>query len=199
MTLEPGTISAGTIAILTYLLPGLVAAATFYALTSHPKPGTFERIFQALTFTVLAQIITDQLPISGLSANGHTAVSVVVAIALALLATYVSNNDALHRGLRKCKITRETSHPSEWYSAFALKDPRYVVLHLRDGRRIYGWPEEWPGQPDRGHFRIAEPEWLGTEQTEGQSSVDWILIAAEDVQMVEFLPEHQSDKEHDNG
>ena len=44
MTLDSGTIGTGLIDILTYLLPGLVAAATFYALTSHPKPGTFERI-----------------------------------------------------------------------------------------------------------------------------------------------------------
>ena len=191
MTLEPGTISTGMIAILAYLLPGLVAAATFYALTSHPKPGTFERIVQALIFTVLAQIIADQLPLDDHPQSWHIIASVGSAIFLALLATYFSNNDTLHRILRKLKVTKETSHPSEWYSAFARKDPRYVVLHLKDRRRIYGWPEEWPGQPDRGHFRIAEPEWLDSGKTEGEPTVEWILIPAEEVRMVEFLPEHR--------
>ncbi|MCY4498364.1 MAG: DUF6338 family protein [Rhodospirillaceae bacterium] len=183
------------IAILTYLLPGLVAAATFYALTSHPKPGTFERIVQALIFTVLAQIIADQLPLDDRPQSWHIIASVGSAIFLALLATYLSNNDTMHRILRKLRVTKETSLPSEWYSAFARKDPRYVILHLKDRRRIYGWPEEWPGQPDRGHFRIAEPEWLDAENTKEESkeeaSVEWILIAAEDVRMVEFLPEHR--------
>ena len=190
MTLDSGTIGTGLIDILTYLLPGLVAAATFYALTSHPKPGTFERIVQALIFTVLAQIIADQLPIDDHPQNWHTIVSVGSAILLALLATYFSNNDTLHGVLRKLRVTKETSHPSEWYSAFA-RDPRYVVLHLKDRRRIYGWPEEWPGQPDRGHFRIAEPEWLDSSKAEGERTVEWILIPAEEVRMVEFLPEHR--------
>ena len=191
MTLDSGAIGNDLINILTYLLPGLVAAATFYALTSHPKPGTFERIVQALIFTVLAQLFADQLPIEDQSQNLHTIVSVGNAILLALLVTYFSNNDTLHRLLRKLRITKETSHPSEWYSAFARTDPRYVVLHLRDHRRIYGWPEEWPGQPDRGHFRIAEPEWLESNKEEGERTVEWILIPAEEVRMVEFLPEHR--------
>ena len=191
MTLDSGTIGTGLIDILTYLLPGLVAAATFYALTSHPKPGIFERIVQALIFTVLAQIVADQLPINDQPQNWHTIASVGSAILLALLATYFSNNDTLHRVLRKMRVTKETSHPSEWYSAFARKDPRYIVLHLKDRRRIYGWPEEWPGQPDRGHFRIAEPEWLDSSKTEGEPAVEWILIPAEEVRMVEFLPEHR--------
>ena len=101
----------------------------------------------------------------------HTIGSVGSAVLLALLATYCSNNDTLHGILRKLRITKETSDPSEWYSAFARQDPRYVVLHLKDRRRIYGWPEEWPGQPDQGHFRIAEPEWLDSNKTEEEPAV----------------------------
>ena len=29
------------VAVLTFLLPGFVGAAVFYALTSHPRPGEF--------------------------------------------------------------------------------------------------------------------------------------------------------------
>lgn len=45
-------------------------------------------------------------------------------------------------------------------------------------------------QLDQGHFRIEEPEWLDAGKTEGEPS-EWILIAAEDVQMVEFRPERR--------
>ena len=147
MNAEADIVTTGIVGVLTYLLPGLVAAATFYALTSHPKPNTFERIVQALIFTVLAQILADQVPRPAVLSAGHpsaqgsdnwkTVASVLIAIVLAVLATYVSNNDILHRALRKLGITKETSHPSEWYSAFARKKPRYVVLHLNDRRRLY--------------------------------------------------------------
>lgn len=41
--------------VLVFLLPGFVAAAVFYSLTSHPKPGAFDRVIQALIFTVVGQ------------------------------------------------------------------------------------------------------------------------------------------------
>ena len=189
------------VASLTYLLPGLVASATFYELTSHPKPGIFERIVQALIFTALAQLFADLLlqfcrPVSSVPTpdNWRAALSVAIAVLLALAATYVSNNDILHRNLRRLGITKETSHPSEWYSAFARKDPRYVVLHLTDSRRLYGWPEEWPGRSDQGHFRLAEPTWLNEENKPIESNVVDMLIPANQVQIVEFLPEHRADE-----
>ena len=204
MNAEADIVTTGIVGVLTYLLPGLVAAATFYALTSHPKPNTFERIVQALIFTVLAQILADQVPrpaepwAAHPSAHGpdnwKTVASVLIAIVLAVLATYVSNNDILHRVLRKLGVTKETSHPSEWYSAFARKKPRYIVLHLNDRRRLYGWPEEWPGRSDQGHFRLAEPTWLDEKNEPLESNVVDMLIPADQVTMVEFLPEHQTDE-----
>ncbi len=202
MSMASSIITTEIVAVLTYLLPGLVAAATFYALTSHPKPNIFERIVQALIFTVLAQLLADLVPQSGqpettklpLPENWRTVTSVLIAIVLAVFATYVSNNDILHRALRKLGVTKETSHPSEWYSAFARKKPRYVVLHLNDRRRLYGWPEEWPGRSDQGHFRLAEPTWLDEKNEPMESNVVDMLIPADQVQMVEFLPEHQTDK-----
>lgn len=202
MSMASSTVTTEIVGILTYLLPGLVAAATFYALTSHPKPSIFERVVQALIFTVLAQLLADQVPQSVQPAvteppeseNWRTVTSVLIAIVLAVLATYVSNNDILHRVLRKLGVTKETSHPSEWYSAFARKKPRYVVLHLNDGRRLYGWPEEWPGRSDQGHFRLAEPTWLDEKNEPLESNVVDMLIPADHVQMVEFLPEHQAER-----
>ena len=49
--------SGEVVGILTFLLPGFVAAAIFYSLTSHPKPGAFERVVQALIFTMVVRAI----------------------------------------------------------------------------------------------------------------------------------------------
>ena len=178
------------VGLLTYLLPGLVASATLYELTSYPKPGIFERIVQALI---------ESGPSQGTSAtprnfNLRTTIAIPIAVSLALIATYVFNKDILHKGIRRMGITKETSHPSEWYSAFAREHPRYVVLHFRDMRRLYGWPEEWPSHSDHGHFRIADPKWLDEKNRFIESSAVDILISADQIGMVEFLQEHEIDE-----
>ncbi len=183
------------VGVLTFLLPGFVAAAVFYSLTSHPRPGTFDRVVVALIFTVVGQTITKYclLALSSaqekLAAAGtwEAALSIVVAVVLGLLASYFSNTDSLHKFLRRAGITKETSYPSEWYSAFSRHRDSYVVLHLDGQRRLLGWPEEWPSHPADGHFRIAEGEWLYDDRREPIEGVASILIPAGEVEMVEFL------------
>lgn len=48
--------SETVIAILTYLLPGFITAAIVYALTPEPRPIPFERVVQALIFTMVVQV-----------------------------------------------------------------------------------------------------------------------------------------------
>ncbi len=207
--------SSEVVAVLAFLLPGFVAAAVFYSLTCWPRPGTFERIVSALIFTALGYAITEfgLWAVAEIYGTGSTAKTdetvkaigewrpllfILVAVALGVVFACLSNADILHRPLRWARITRETSHPSEWYSAFArLGDRSFVVLHLRSGRRLYGYAAEWPSNPGEGHFRIARPEWLDDEneqppEADGErppaNGVAAILIPAAEVSMVEFVP-----------
>ena len=86
--------------------------------------------------------------------------------------------------------TKETSHPSEWYSTFVRHgENSYIVLHLQGERRLYGFAEEWPSDPKNGHFRIAEAEWLTADGESVQmDGVAAILIPVGKVTMIEFLP-----------
>ena len=190
--------SSEVIGILIFLLPGFVTASIFYWLTSHPKPSVFDRVIQALIFTVIGRAITDVLKEllmsisiieenSLLIKNEAYVLSVLIAVGLAPLFAYISNNDAIHSILRRLGITKETAYPSEWYSAFSRHPDCYVVLHLKGQRRLYGWPEEWPSRPDEGHFRIAEGEWLIEDERRPAKGVSATLIPAGEVEMVEFL------------
>lgn len=202
--------SGEVVNVLVFLLPGFVAASVFHSLTSHPKPGIFDRLIQALVFTVVVHAI-----IVGISLAANTilaanitleeiwipVLAVSISVMLALMTVYWSNNDTMHGILRRIGITKETSYPSEWYSTFWRLNDCYVVLHLKGERRLYGWPEEWPSQPDRGHFRISESQWLSedpkeqtkqpveNDENDGVSAtgVSAILIPANDVEMVEFI------------
>jgi len=197
------------ISVLTYLLPGFVAAWVLYGLTAFPKPSQFERIIQALIFTIIIQGIVNLIKIISLQIGSNLfcigrwtsdinlVLSVFVAIIMGLVFTYYANNDKFHSLLRKFKITQLTSFPSEWYGSFC-KNKTFIVLHLNDGRRLYGWPVEWPNQPNNGHFSIAMAEWLtdNPNETIKLDMVKNILIDASDVKFVEFM-KYQEDETYE--
>ena len=105
------------------------------------------------------------------------------------------NRDTVHRLLRRIGVTRETSYPSERYSAFSRHCDCYVTLHLKGERHLYGWPEVWPSRPDEGHFRIAEAEWLVENERIPATGVAAILIPADQVELVEFVREAHDEPE----
>lgn len=181
------------------LLPGFLAAWVCYALTAHPKPSPFERIVQALIFTIIVRAIMtgarELLEFAGVLSEGETWTqeiqltwSVITALGVGLLVATSVNKDWFHGCLRRIGLTSRTSFPSEWYSGFTRSERRYVVLHLSGERRLYGWPEEWPDSPDRGHFLIMRAKWLLEDgKTLELDGVERLAIPAIDVEMVEFL------------
>jgi len=191
------SISNNVVTILQFLLPGFLAAWVFYGFTSYPKPSQFERVIQALIFTLIIQAVVfveraTFLKIGNFwtvcSWNEHFEIicSTVSAILLGTLFSYYANNDKFHGFIRKVGISRETSYPSEWFGTF-LKNVTYVVLHLKDERRLYGWPIEWPSVPDRGHFLLVQASWLKDSEEIQIEGVESILIDANDVRWVEFM------------
>jgi len=161
------------------ILPGFVAASIFYTLSAHPKTTEFERVIQALIFTALLKVIL--IPVRGFfllsgrwvgavgswNADAELAWMIVLALPLGLLFVWVMNKDICHCWARKLKLTGRTSYPSEWYTAFTRehREKRWVILTLDGEQWLYGWPEEWPDQADKGHFVIDQPEWVMPDGT----------------------------------
>lgn len=191
------------IKILQFLLPGFVAAWIFYSLTSYPKPSQFERVVQALIFTILVQgfvypikkllfFIGDRIPLFIWNTQTDLICSILVAVLFGIAFTYFANNDKFHKKLRYLGLTRETSYPSEWFGAF-LKNVTYIVLHLEGERRLYGWPLEWPSEPEKGHFVLVQASWLDEEGNDKEqkeiplSGVSSIMVDVKEVKMVEFM------------
>ena len=186
------------IELLKFLLPGFFCAWIFHALSSFPKQSQFERIVQALIFTILVQGISyltkeaiffcgRYVSLGSWDENADVVLSLLSAIGLGLLITYFSNNDKFHKFLRSLNITRETSYASEWFGAFS-DNVTYIVLHLDGGRRLYGWPIEWPTEPMSGHFVLTNASWLNDDNSPTDlAGVKSILVRGTDVQMVEFM------------
>jgi hypothetical protein len=182
-------LSTELIATLHFLLPGFISAWIFHALTSYPKQSQFERVIQALIFTVIIQSVLFLLfYFSAINIEKFELIfSLIIAIILGLFLAYFTNNDKFHKILRKLKITKETSYASEWFSAFSER-VTYIVIHLKDGRRILGWPMEWSTEPNNGHFLLSDASWIDDDNKEiALKNVENILIDSSDVKLVEFL------------
>lgn len=204
----PSGLSSEAVALLTFLMPGFIAAWVFYGLTSHPKPSQFERVVQALVLTfivyALALVVQATLELVGRawalgvwSAKSHTFTSVVLALLLGAGLANAVNRDSFHTWLRSRGFTSRTSHPSEWFYILSQK-PAFVILRLLDGRRLYGWPKEWPIERDRGQFYIQLPSWIGEEGNDiPLPQLDGILIDAKDVHWVELMQMPQEAQAND--
>jgi len=193
-----GTATKEIIELLIFLLPGFIAAWLYYGLTSFPKPTQFERIVQALVFTVLIQGVTSVIKwilfaigkyvfyIGVWNDDTRFVTSILIAFLFGFTFCKYSNNDKIHQILRKLNITKSTSYPSVWYGVFG-ENQTYIVLHLNDGRRLYGWPLQWPSLPGSGHFSIAEAEWLTENGSIKLDTVRAVLMPASEVKFVEFM------------
>lgn len=207
--------SKDVVSVITALMPGFLAAWIFYGLTAHPRLSAFERVVQALIFTVIIQgligtvrwcclFVGQAYALGPWTADVALNWSLVIATAFGLLLAGLSNNNTIHIFLftrkwnfRKRKAgepvtgwvwTRQTAYPGQWYGGFHREMNRYIVLHFKDGRRLYGWPEEWPEQSDKGHFFMSDAEWLIDDgSTIPLTNVSGSLIPATDIDFVEFV------------
>ena len=198
-------IGKDAIQILQYLLPGFLAAWVFYGLTPYRLPSQFERVVQALIFTLIIQAVVylERLGLDGLGRPWTLSISdepsrlfasAITALIAGCIFSLCANHDLFHGLARMLRVTTETSYPSQWYSAFC-SNVTYVVLQLGDGRRIYGWPREWPSDPQQGHFLLEEPSWLTEDgQSHDITGVSDILIAVSDVRWVEFMKQSWKQK-----
>ena len=201
-----GETSKDVLTLLTQLMPGFLTAWVVYGLTTYTKPPQFERVVQALIYSFIVSAVVTLLELILLDVgktvrfgtwnkSSELVASTAVALLFGLLLSYCMRNDSFFKLARRLKLTSRTPYPSEWYGAFAVK-PRYVVLHMSGGRRISGYPSEWPTEPTSGHFRLTNAAWLDDENVETPLDGDEsILIEAKQVEMVELLKD-ESEKQN---
>ncbi len=187
------------VGLLYKLLPGLVAASVFHSITPYPRRDVFDRVANALVFTAIGQILmslfrpvaisigTNWFSMGPWTEETSLFAATLFAVFFCILLAFLLNTDRLHKILRERNITKRVSLPSQWYSAFTHYE-RYVVLILKNGNRLFGWPKEWPDSPDSGHFIIIEPAWLLDDGSQVEvQDIEIVLIASSDVESVEFM------------
>src|SRR5688500_3337548 len=97
--------------LLVQLVPGFIAAGVLYALTPHPRPSQFERVIQALIFSVLIKgvvpferdvflFLGKYISLGAWDPEAAFWNSVLIAIGFGVVCSYLANNDKLYALLR---------------------------------------------------------------------------------------------------
>lgn len=183
--------------ILQALLPGFLMMIVFYWLADAKKPGQFEHVIQALICTGLIKFLVDGVSVAALwlgqwyefgfwTENVAMGWAIALAIVFGLGLAYFSQHDVLYQFARRFGLTSRAS-VGEWRYAFLRFPDRGIVLNLKDGRRLMGYPLAWPAEPEGGHFLMEYPIWVVGDALQPQDGVTFLLIANSDVQWVEFL------------
>ncbi|MEE5060544.1 DUF6338 family protein [Pseudomonas alliivorans] len=192
-----GEIVKTFIPVLQALMPGFLVMIIFYWLADAKRPGQFEQVLQALICSALigfsveligfAAIWAGQWHSLGVWSNAViTGWSVVLAVLLGLVLAFLSQHDIAYKFARRLGLTSKAS-VGEWRYAFLRFPDRGIVLNLKDGRRLMGYPLAWPAEPESGHFLMEFPTWLEETSIIPQTGVSFLLIPNDDVQWVEFL------------
>ena len=212
--------------LLLYVFAGLVASWVYYGLVPATKPSAFNRVLDALVLTALIRLALQGLAlvipplasvlgrIENLSSNPPPLADLTDSFAASLLVfgfsalfglilAILTNKNFPHQWLIRWGWTGQAALQSNLSHAFSVRQDSYIVLNLRDGRRVFGWPLSWPDRTDDNYFLLSDYEWLPSRAGEGaadesgeEKSPDAaILIAGRDVEMVEFVPTQSTPKE----
>jgi hypothetical protein len=194
--------------ILQALLPGFITMIIFHWLSAVPKPGQFEQVIQALICSAVVKacliaakplaLWAGQWLVLGAWEEDELHDSYRMALCAACLGyaiAYGANNDVLGKIARVLWLERKGAVSiSEWdiFVRSFRDDPELrIVLNLRDGRRLQGYPRVWPANPS-GHFLMEVPHWSGDEKNLPDAGVEFIMIANVDVLWVEILEQPEA-------
>jgi hypothetical protein len=201
-------VSKDLIILLQYLVPGFLVAWICFGMTSHQKPSQFERVVQALIYALFVHFFVNGERAISLWAGkwwnfgvwngeGELFASLVTAIVLGFFLSYLLNSDRLHEFFREHNFSTRSSHPSEWCTAFE-KNKKWIIIHFKDERRLYGWPGIWPSDPTKGHVLVSNALWIRDEEAAAESNTDeaeseqekLVLVDVVDVKWIEFIEQN---------
>ena len=161
--------------ILLFLLPGFLSGQIFYSFFQLKEVSVSKRTLDALLFSfviyLLVSLTVEWEPLahvalseSGLSYvftnNGELIWFVLVWVFfIPIFIGMVYFSDLLHSLLRRAKITTKTSQPNTWSDAFSSQD-RYVIITLKDKRRVRGYPMMFSTDSEEGYLYLFNPAWV---------------------------------------
>ncbi|OWQ48598.1 hypothetical protein CDL60_01450 [Roseateles noduli] len=175
--------------VVVVLLPGLVGLTVYCASLHQPfskSPVEFALVVAASKLTQYLAVAVLPSWASKWSDLFNMTVAILVAMLAGLLLSMFSEAKDQKRRKSRADPCKAASAPMRWGAMFR-GERKHVLLHLKSGGRVLGWPEGWPHEPDVGHFLLANPRDLSGGSTEIDEQSSAAVIPASDVTRVEFI------------
>jgi Family of unknown function (DUF6338) len=189
------------IPILTFLLPGFLTAKVVDLMVITKEKDVFDKLIQAVVFTfinLLAFTFARKVIESALCYRfnrdeplsfGNLFLMVICSLSIGLLCCYEIRNEKFLDRLREFKFTKKTYKPSTWVDVFSHRE-RFIVVHLEDGRRIYGWPRFYSDDPAEREIFLENASWLSEKNEFVNNPPIGILLSEKSgIQFIEFVSE----------
>jgi|SRR5690606_35195619 len=184
-------------------MPGFLASRVLDVAITRKSDNAANRLVEALIFSfviyALAQFFYEWAPL--VTAEGSTGshasykftdnyglVAFVLGASVivpAVVGAFIHHDwhTALFRALR---ITDKTSRSSVWQDVYT-SEKRHVVVHLIDGRRVYGWPMYVSHDPKDSYIYLFQPAWITASNNYLETGTHGMLIRNDLIRVIEFM------------
>jgi len=184
------------------LMPGLLSSAIYNQIRRKADVSTFEKIVEAFIFTFLVYIAINisytWSPLAkAIKTDGQITYELTndlclilmtlgYAIIFPLIWGAIVHHDLHMRLFRFAKLTDRTSRDTAWDDVFT-DEKRYITIHLKDGRRIAGWPLYYSNNKNEGFIFLSQAGWINKENTYIETESHGVLISKDNVDLIEFM------------
>jgi len=209
-------ISAELLAILSYLIPGLIASGIMNAIIYRKEKDIFARIVEALIYSFIAYAIMsffkgetpvqlvakkqgDNMIFETIFKHNVMLPLLLLSIGMPVVAGFLIQCDIPMRILRFLGVSRRGPHFDIWHTVFTKEGKRRIVINLKDGRRVCGWPLYISDSLEDQSLYLYKPAYfMKNEQIQKLPIHGLFLVKKEWIESIEFLFNKQ-EKETING
>ncbi len=186
------------------LLPGFLTYTVVHALTNRERSlNSVEAVLHAFGYTLVVHAVWWLLTRWSWIPTPDLVGLPFCAVAVGLVIAKVSNGGTVYRWLQKLGISGQPPWPSIWETAFRttwMEGSEYVVVHLRDGRRVMGAVRGYSAVQTGGHVAIICAQWLTDDREDEREANNHtlLLVPADEIRFLEFLPGRSENEDNES-
>lgn len=201
--MPPTSVSA--LNVLFFLLPGFISFSVERAMFFRPDDTTFDKTVSVLIHTFIVNVIyglisyltsLDYAPFQAYTNGDAVTLTItnpcslvslfLTTIVWGLIFGWLKNNDLLLWIPRLVKMTKRTTRSSVWQDVFTDMDT-YVLVLLKDGRGVSGWPQYFENKfTDGPVVFLTKAQWIIEGEEPKAISDPGILINGSEIAVIQF-------------
>lgn len=191
-----------TVNLLMLLIPGLISSIIFNLIRKKVKASSFDTIIESSIFTFLIYVLLNWSygwePLAQIHTVGNTSsytfsadsclifLTLAYSIILPMIFGTIVHYDIHMLVFRKMKLTDKTSRDTAWDDVFT-DETRFLTIHLKDERRISGWPLYYSNNKEEGFIYLSNPSWIDNNNEYLSAESHGILVNRESIDLIEFM------------